>query len=99
VGLTEKVVVRLSKEDLALLARVAKARRIGKATIIREALMESFARRGFLSEEEKAALDFSPGTIPETSPSRRKPSLLSRAPTLSELLESERERKTLRNEQ
>jgi hypothetical protein len=56
VELTEKVQVRLSKEDAALLATVAKARRCGQSPIVREALIEWFARRGFLSEEEKTAL-------------------------------------------
>jgi len=39
-SLTEKVQIRLSKEDAALLARVAKARRCGQGPIVREALMK-----------------------------------------------------------
>jgi len=74
-GLTVKVQVRLSKEDAALLARVAKARRSGRSPIVREALVEWFARKGFLSEEEKSALGFSPQTIPETTASRLGPRL------------------------
>jgi alkylhydroperoxidase family enzyme len=57
-SLTVKVQLRLSKEDAALLARVAKARRSGQSSIVREALMEWFARKGFLNEDERAALGF-----------------------------------------
>jgi hypothetical protein len=73
VGLTEKVQVRLTKEDAALLERAAKARRCGQGSLIREALMEWFARRGFLSEEEAAAFGVAPGTIPGTSALRPGP--------------------------
>jgi predicted transcriptional regulator len=72
-GLSVKVQVRLSEEDAALLSRVAKARRCGQSPIVREALMEWFARRGFLSEEDKTALGLAPQTIPETSVSRVAP--------------------------
>jgi len=70
-SLTEKVEIRLSKEDVALLAKVAKARRCGQSPTVREALMEWFARRGFLSEEERNALGLQ--TIPETTASRPGP--------------------------
>jgi hypothetical protein len=72
-GLTERIEVYLSKEDAALLERAAKLRHSAQPSIVRGALMEWFARRGFLSEEEAAALGFSPQTISETSASRLEP--------------------------
>jgi uncharacterized protein (DUF1778 family) len=72
-GLTERIEVLLSKEDVALLKRVAKLRHSTQPSIVREALMEWLARRGFLSKEETAALGFSPQTISETSAPRLEP--------------------------
>jgi uncharacterized protein (DUF1778 family) len=54
-SLTVKVEIRLTKEDAALLAEVAKARRSNLSQILREALIEWFARRGYVGEEEKKA--------------------------------------------
>jgi hypothetical protein len=54
-SLTVKVEMRLTKEDAALLAEVAKARRSSLSQILREALIEWFARRGYTGEQERKA--------------------------------------------
>jgi hypothetical protein len=45
-SLTEKLQIRLSKEDAALLAKVAKARPCGQSPIVREALMNARIAHG-----------------------------------------------------
>jgi len=75
-SLTEKVQIRLIKEDVALLAKVAKARRCGQSPIVREALMEWFARRGFLDQDERGTLGFAAQTVlgrPASEPRPRSP--------------------------
>lgn len=55
-GLIVKHEVRLSKDDTALLQRIAKAKRCSLASLLREAAMEWLARRSYLEDEEKKAL-------------------------------------------
>ena len=55
-GLTEKYQIRLSKDDAAVLHKIAKAWRCGPAIVIRRALAEFFARNSYLDAEDKKAL-------------------------------------------
>jgi hypothetical protein len=70
-----KVEIRLTKEDAALLSKVCKARRCSQSSIIREGLMEWFARRGFLNEDDSVALGFVAQTVPATPASGPGPRL------------------------
>jgi len=54
--LTENLNIRLSKNDLALLAKISRRRGQSSSDFIRLAMRREFARLGFLSEEEKQAL-------------------------------------------
>ena len=54
--LTENLNIRLSKNDLALLAKISRMRGQSSSDFIRLAMRREFARLGFLSEEEKQAL-------------------------------------------
>lgn len=54
-SLTVKHEVRLSKKDAVLLAEAAMARRSTVSQIVREALIEWFARRGYTGEQERKA--------------------------------------------
>ena len=55
-GLTVKHEVRLTRDDTALLQRIAKAKRCSLASLIREGVMEWLVRRSYLEDEEKKAL-------------------------------------------
>lgn len=55
-GLTEKFHIRLSKEDAAILNKVAKSWRCDPVHVIRRAIAEFFARNGYLNEDDMKAL-------------------------------------------
>jgi len=55
------------------LAKVAKARPCGQSPIVREALMEWFARTGLLGEEKRTALGFAGETAPRTPAPEARP--------------------------
>ena len=55
-GLTEKYQIRLSKEDAALVQKIAKAWRCDPVDVIRRGLAELFARSSYLDQEDKKAL-------------------------------------------
>jgi len=57
--LTEKYQIRLSKEDSAVLHKIAEAWRCDPVDVIRRALAELFARNGYLSEQDMKALGIS----------------------------------------
>jgi len=57
--LTEKINIRLSKNDLALLAKISRMRGQSSSDFIRLAMRRELARLGFLGEEEKQALGVS----------------------------------------
>jgi len=54
--LTENLNIRLSKNDLALLAKISQMRGQSSSDFIRLAMRREFARLGFLGEEQKQAL-------------------------------------------
>jgi hypothetical protein len=51
-ALRVRVETHVTKEDAALLVKVAKGRRTSEGAILRQALMEWLARNGFLNENE-----------------------------------------------
>lgn len=53
---TETLAIRMTKQDLALLQRICKARGEDASGFLRRAMRIEFAKLGFLSEEEKQAL-------------------------------------------
>jgi predicted transcriptional regulator len=55
-GLTEKYQIRLSKDDAAVVQKIARAWRCDPAVVIRRALAEFLARNSYLDQEEKKAL-------------------------------------------
>ena len=58
-GLTEKFQIRLSKEDSALLKKIAKAWRCDPVDVIRRSLAELFARSSYLDQDDRKALGIS----------------------------------------
>jgi Arc/MetJ-type ribon-helix-helix transcriptional regulator len=84
-GLVVKEQVLLTETDSAALVKATKRKRCSKSSLIREALVEWLTASGHLREEEGAA---SPEKEPAPPP----------RPTLGELLESERQKRSLRNE-
>jgi len=79
-GLTVKREVFLTKADSLILDKVAKAKRRSQSSLIREALVEWFARNGLLSEEETVTLGFASRTTPLTDTAGTGPRLPGRPP-------------------
>ena len=53
---TETLTIRMTKQDLALLQRICKARGEDVSGFLRRAMRVEFAKLGFLTEEERQAL-------------------------------------------